>query len=106
MEIFEELPLSNELKEGLIKTIKNKLTAHPAKVRRTYVIVSPAHTNSPLQILAEFELTCYDAEGVEAIKRSLQRGLSLSTKEFPITVSNTQLCFRIFPLTSFVFRFS
>jgi translation initiation factor 2 subunit 1 len=68
MEIFEDLPLSNELKEGLIKTIKNKLTAHPAK------------------ILAEFELTCYDAEGVEAIKRSLQRGLSLSTKELPVTI--------------------
>lgn len=87
MEIFEDLPLTTELKEGLIETIMSKLTAHPAKVRQRLVRVTFTRSNFRLQILAEFELHCYEAEGVEAIKRSLQRGLSMNTKEMPITVS-------------------
>lgn len=45
----------------------------------------------PVKIRADFKLTCYKFEGIDAIKAALIEGEKLSTPDIPIKVFN--LCY-------------
>lgn len=42
----------------------------------------------PIKIRADFKLTCYKFEGIEAIKAALLEGEKISTSEIPLKVNN------------------
>ena len=65
-QILEIFKTKDEIKEELIKILKEKLIAQPVKIR------------------SDFELTCYSFEGIEAIKESLLNGEKRGTKDISI----------------------
>lgn len=68
-QVFDGLdPLPPEVDEHLRLNIVRKLTPQPVKLR------------------ADVEVTCFSPEGIDAIKKALQAGMSASTEEFPIQV--------------------
>lgn len=64
--ILDGLKIKDEVKNELLKIIKERLAPQPVKIR------------------ADFKLTCYQFEGIEAIKRALLRGEKISTKDIQI----------------------
>jgi translation initiation factor 2 subunit 1 len=64
--ILDGLKLDNNIKDELLKIIKERLSVQPFKIR------------------ADFKLTCYQFEGIEAIKKALISGEKKSTKEIQI----------------------
>ena len=64
--ILEGLKITDEIKEELMKILKEKLVAQPVKIK------------------SDFKLTCYSFEGVEAIKESLLKGEKKGTESIPI----------------------
>ena len=64
--IFENVKISDEIKEELIKILKVRLVPQPVKIR------------------SDFKLTCYTFEGVDAIKESLLNGEKKGTEAIPI----------------------
>jgi translation initiation factor 2 subunit 1 len=67
--VFEGLPvLAPDVMEGLLAQIKRKLTPQPIKIR------------------CDIEVTCYNYEGIEAVRAALQAGMALSTDEIPVQV--------------------
>jgi len=66
--IFEGLNMTAELKDAVIKNIKRRLTPQPVKVR------------------ADIELTCFQYEGIDAIKKALTKGEATSTPDTPIKI--------------------
>lgn len=60
--------MSEEVRELLMKNIRRRLTPQPVKVR------------------ADIEVTCFQYEGIDAIKRALKKGEQTSTEETPISV--------------------
>ena len=64
--ILEGLKITDEIKEELMKILKEKLVAQPVKIK------------------SDFKLTCYSFEGVEAIKVSLLKGEKKGTESIPI----------------------
>jgi len=63
--VFGELDIDDKIKEKLESEVKRRLSPQPVKIR------------------ADFELTCFDVEGIEGIKAALFAGENLSTKEIP-----------------------
>jgi len=66
--VFEGLGLDEALKESVVRNIKRRLTPQPTKVR------------------ADIEVTCFQYEGIDAVKAALTKGLETSTEENPIKI--------------------
>lgn len=66
--VFDEFGLEPELKDAVIKNIKRRLTPQPVKLR------------------ADIEVTCFNYEGIDAIKSSLKAGLAKATEDTPISI--------------------
>ena len=64
--ILEELKITDEVKEELMKILKVRLIPQPVKIR------------------SDFKLTCYTFEGIDAIKESLLNGEKKGTINIPI----------------------
>ena len=64
--ILDKLNIEDNLKEELIKIIKERLSPQPVK------------------ITAEFKLKCSEFEGIEAVKESLSNGVKKGTDKIPI----------------------
>lgn len=68
-QVFDGLePLPPEVEEHLRLNIVRKLTPQPVKLR------------------ADVEVTCFSPEGIDAIKKALSAGMSVSTEDHPINV--------------------
>jgi len=65
---FQDIVMSEELKDAVIKNIKRRLTPQPVKVR------------------ADVEITCFRYEGIDAIKKALYKGEATSTESSPIKI--------------------
>jgi len=63
-----DISIDETIKECLIKDINRRLTPQAAKLR------------------ADFEVTCFHYEGIDAIKAALSKGQSLATPEIPIKI--------------------
>lgn len=68
-EVFDEFDLPLSLKLKVIEQIKRRLTPQPVKIR------------------ADVDVTCYEYEGVEAVKAALRSGLALGTDDLPIKIN-------------------
>lgn len=68
-EVFGPLNLAENVKAKLESEIKRRLSPQPVKIR------------------ADFELTCFEIEGIDGIKAALQAGEALSTEEIPLKVN-------------------
>jgi len=66
--VFEGMNMSEELKDAVVKNIKRRLTPQPVKVR------------------ADVEITCFQYEGIDAIKKALINGEATSTVDTPIKI--------------------
>ena len=64
--ILDKLNVEDNLKEELIKIIKERLSPQPVK------------------ITAEFKLKCSEFEGIEAVKEALSNGVKKGTDKIPI----------------------
>ncbi len=69
--ILGKLNIEKDIREDLIDILKVKMVPEPVKIR------------------ADFKLTCYKFEGIEAIKAALLEGEKLSTAEIPLKVTIT-----------------
>jgi translation initiation factor 2 subunit 1 len=67
--ILDQLDISDEQKDILLKTIRQRLTPQAEKLR------------------AEIEVTCFNYEGVDAIKAALRKGMECSTEAVPIKIN-------------------
>jgi len=65
---FEGITMSDELKDAVVKNIARRLTPQPVKVR------------------ADVEITCFQYEGIDAIKKALIKGEATSTKDASIKI--------------------
>jgi len=68
-EIFEEFDLEPSLKAKVIDQIQKRLTPQAVKIR------------------SDIEITCYEYEGVEAVKAALRAGIACSTEELPVKIN-------------------
>merc|ERR1711991_7179 len=66
--VFEDITMSDEVKDTLLLNIRRRLTPQPHKLR------------------ADLEVTCFTYEGIESIKRALRAGEDMSTEEHPLKV--------------------
>jgi len=66
--VFGDMNIESDNMKALIIQIKRKLTPNPIKIR------------------ADIEVTCYNYEGIDAIKNALMVGVNMSTTEIPITI--------------------
>ena len=64
--ILDNLKADQSIKDELMKILKEKLVPQPVKIR------------------ADFKLTCYTFEGIEAIKEALLNGEKKGTEKIPI----------------------
>jgi len=64
--ILDGLKITDEIKEELMKILKEKLVPQPVKIR------------------SDFKLTCYTFNGINAIKESLLNGEKKGTENIPI----------------------
>ena len=64
--ILDGLKVDENIKEELMKILKEKLVPQPLKIR------------------ADFKLTCYTFEGIDAIKEALMNGEKKGTEKIPI----------------------
>ena len=64
--ILDNLKVDQYIKEELMKILKEKLVPQPVKIR------------------ADFRLTCYTFEGIDAIKEALLNGEKKGTEKIPI----------------------
>ena len=67
--ILAECDISDEWREILIQNIKRRLTPQAVKCR------------------ADIEVSCYNYEGIDAIKTALKEGLKLNTEDKPIKIN-------------------
>lgn len=67
-DIFQDLDVQPDVKEAILTYIKRKLTPQPVKIR------------------ADFEVTCFAYEGIDAIKASLIAAEECSLPEVPIKI--------------------
>jgi len=67
-----KLNIDKDIREDLIDILKVKMVPEPIKIR------------------ADFKLTCYKFEGIEAIKAALLEGEKISTSEIPLKVNNNR----------------
>jgi len=68
-EILDGLAITDVQKDALLRTIRQRLTPQAEKLR------------------AEIEVTCYQYEGVDAIKEALNKGLKFSSELVPIKIN-------------------
>eukprot|EP01111_Echinosteliopsis_oligospora_P014992 TRINITY_DN578_c0_g1_i1.p1 TRINITY_DN578_c0_g1~~TRINITY_DN578_c0_g1_i1.p1 ORF type:complete len:312 (-),score=89.59 TRINITY_DN578_c0_g1_i1:48-983(-) len=66
--VFTGIDIEEDVKQCLLKNIQRRLTPQPVKIR------------------ADLEVTCYDYEGIDAIKAALKAGESCGTKDYPISI--------------------
>jgi len=66
--VFKDITIDEDIKSCLIKNIQRRLTPQPVKVR------------------ADLEVTCFQYEGIDAIKAALKAGESCGSKDFPINI--------------------
>jgi translation initiation factor 2 subunit 1 len=66
---LNECDLPTEWRDILLSNIKRRLTPQAVKCR------------------ADIEVSCYSYEGIDAIKRALKEGLSLSTEDKPVKIN-------------------
>mmetsp|Transcript_28861 Transcript_28861/g.66682 ORF Transcript_28861/g.66682 Transcript_28861/m.66682 type:complete len:326 (+) Transcript_28861:60-1037(+) len=66
--IFGQFDLEPEILDTLMKHIRRRLTPQPVKIR------------------ADFELTCFNYEGVDAIRRALLGSLACGSEDVPLKV--------------------
>lgn len=66
--ILDACDIDQKTKDMLLQDIRHRLMPQAAKIR------------------ADFEVSCFAYEGINAIRRALHAGLDLSTEEFPIKV--------------------
>eukprot|EP00743_Colponemidia_sp_Colp-15_P000613 GILK01000686.1.p1 GENE.GILK01000686.1~~GILK01000686.1.p1 ORF type:complete len:336 (+),score=73.73 GILK01000686.1:443-1450(+) len=67
-DVFEGIPITEEVKDALFKHIKRRLTPQPVKIR------------------ADVEVTCFDYEGIEAIRTSLRAAEACGTVDVPVKI--------------------
>lgn len=67
-EVFGEFELGEDIMKTLMNQMRKRLTPQPIKIR------------------ADIEVTCFDYEGIDAIKRALLAGQSVSTKDSPVKI--------------------
>lgn len=67
--ILDQLEITDHQRDTLLKTIRQRLTPQAEKLR------------------AEIEVTCYQYEGVDAIKAALTKGMECSTELVPIKIN-------------------
>lgn len=67
-DIFEGIVISNEIKEALLSYIKRRLAPQPVKIR------------------SDIEVTCYNYEGIDAIKEALLEGENAGSNETPVRI--------------------
>jgi translation initiation factor 2 subunit 1 len=67
--ILDDLGLDEKTKGILIENIQRKLTQQAVKIR------------------ADFEVSCFTYEGIDAVKAALRAGMALSTTEVPIKIN-------------------
>lgn len=65
-----KINIEPSIKQDLVELLKIKMVPEPVKIR------------------ADFKLTCYKFEGIDAIRAALMEGEKLSTPEIPIKVKN------------------
>lgn len=68
-EIIGKLNLTKDVRETLMSELKRRMTAQPLKIR------------------ADFELSCFAYEGIDAIKDALKAGLATCPPNFEIKVT-------------------
>lgn len=66
--VFADLAIEEDLKKELKTTIELKLAPQAVKIR------------------ADFEITCFEYEGIDAIKEALVLGESMSNDEFEVSI--------------------
>jgi len=66
--IFEGLNMSDQVREFLMKNIKRRLTPQPVKIR------------------SDFEVTCFNEKGIEAIKTALRAGLAVEKGDLQLSI--------------------
>jgi translation initiation factor 2 subunit 1 len=102
--VFAEFNLEPQIYEPLVKEIRRRLTPQKSaslpclstlnseappppyyvrNVRRTQIVFLV------VKIRADVELTCFEYDGVEAIKEGIRAGLTRSSDEFPLTIQLT-----------------
>lgn len=67
--VLDECPLENHVREKLVEEIQRRLAPNPVKIR------------------ADIEVSCFNFEGIDAIKRSLKKGIECSTNDMQISVN-------------------
>jgi len=67
--LLDDLGLDENTKAVLIENIQRKLTQQAVKIR------------------ADFEVSCFTYEGIDAVKESLRAGMAISTPEVPIKIN-------------------
>lgn len=68
-EILDECDLDENTRRVLISNIKRRMTPQAVKIR------------------SDIEVSCYDYEGVDAVKNALRAGLNMSTEEMPVRIN-------------------
>jgi hypothetical protein len=77
--ILKDFDISDDIKDALVDNIRRRLTPQPVKVR------------------ADIEVTCFQYEGIDAIKAALTKGQETSTSEnAPIKVFTNFISILIF----------
>lgn len=69
LSVLDECNIDPETKEVLLTNIKHRLTPQAVKIR------------------ADIEVSCYEYEGIDAVKHALREGMSLSTEDMPIKIN-------------------
>ncbi|VDN10501.1 unnamed protein product [Dibothriocephalus latus] len=64
--VFDECDIDKAARDLLLQDIRHRLMPQAVKLR------------------ADFEVSCFAYEGIEAVRRALRRGLEFSTDELPI----------------------
>ncbi|CAL2029998.1 hypothetical protein CAEBREN_03344 [Caenorhabditis brenneri] len=67
--VLDECEITPEVKEKLLEDIRKKLTPQAVKIR------------------ADIEVSCFDYEGIDAVKSALITGKNCSTETFPIKIN-------------------
>eukprot|EP00127_Corallochytrium_limacisporum_P006567 Clim_evm39s230 gene=Clim_evmTU39s230 len=68
-EIMTQLDIDDNTKQLLLKDVQRRLAPQAAKIR------------------ADIQLSCYNEEGIDAIKAALKAGQAISTEELPIKIN-------------------
>ncbi|VDP92458.1 unnamed protein product [Echinostoma caproni] len=67
--LLDECEIDEKTREVLLQNIRHRLTPQAMKIR------------------ANFEVSCFTYEGIDAVRRALKAGLELTTEELPIRIN-------------------